>query len=615
MNKAGAGTIQLKLWGPSRLEYQGREIKLQRKGLAILYYLALEGATRREVLADLLWGHTAASQNLRVELHRLSQALAPLGYTLFKSGEDPLQLPPFVTLDRTPAPGAPMEGLEELSVEFRAWLEGQRSQLMANSSGTVGRERLVQEVASHVILPSVLILMGRPGSGRTAFAQALAKALGMPFLEGPRGGGKALHYLRPPYTDVSLERILTDRDGLWVVERSSYGEDPRLILELRSHYPAERTRYISLPPLSWSEARAGMLANLPFIQAARLFLASGGSPGHLRELLAVPHNNGEVPLPQRVRAQVQLEARMLSLEARLSLERLAVHPGSYSQGLLDALEATPYLDELERRGWLIYSGQWQFSDDASRRVLYLGLQPGRRQQYHRQAALQCAMEEQRMAEAYHRLMAGDTADWGTFVNTLPGWTRYGLKAWLGMNESLPLSPTEAEYARGSELALLEEARFGQGFEVEGRHVRWMRTPSNSTSAGIMWAAHDEPSLLHIKGNVYVENPLGVGISGRSAALTLEIQEPREARVVFLPGIQAGALAENAQLLPLQEELDVWFRVPAGASLRLTSAAESGLIDLEVASYRVASPAQAQVSPKVTVYEFFRSAVEAAPRKP
>jgi len=610
MNKTG-GPIQLKLWGPARLEYQGRELKIQRKGLAILYYLALEGATRREVLADLLWGHSAASQNLRVELHRLSQALAPLGYTLFKAGEDPLQLPPFVTLDRTPSPGAPMEGLEEISVEFRAWLEGQRSQLMANSTGTVGRERLVQEVASQIALPSVLILTGRPGSGRTAFAQALAKVLGIPFLEGPRGGGKALHYLRPPYTDVSMERILTDRDGLWVVERSSYGEDPKLILELRSHYPAERTRYITLPPLSWAEARASMLSNLPFAQAARLFLASGGSPGHLRELLAVPHGGTELPLPQRVRAQVQLEARMLSLEARLALERLSVHPGPYSQGLLDALEATPYLDELERRGWLIYAGQWQFADDASRRVLYLGLQPGRRQQYHRQAALQCAMEEQRMAEAYHRLMAGDTADWGTFVNTLPGWTRYGLKAWLGMSETLPMSPSISEVARGSELALLEEARFGQGFEVDGRHVRWIRTPSQGTTSGIIWASHDEASLLRLKGNVYVENPLGVGISGRAAPLTLEIQEPREARAIFLPGIQAGALADNALLLPLQEELEVWFRVPAGASVRLTSSAESGLIDLEVTSYRIAPAAQAQSAPRVEVFEFFRNAVEAA----
>jgi len=221
------------------------------------------------------------------------------------------------------------------------------------------------------------------------------------------------------------------------------------------------------------------------------------------------------------------------------------------------------------------------------------------------------MEEQRMAEAYHRLMAGDTADWGTFVNTLPGWTRYGLKAWLGMSETLPMSPSISGVARGSELALLEEARFGQGFEVDGRHVRWIRTPSQGTTSGIIWASHDEASLLRLKGNVYVENPLGVGISGRAAPLTLEIQEPREARAIFLPGIQAGALADNALLLPLQEHLEVWFRVPAGASVRLTSSAESGLIDLEITSYRIAPAAQAQSAPRVEVFEFFRNAVEAA----
>jgi hypothetical protein len=168
-------------------------------------------------------------------------------------------------------------------------------------------------------------------------------------------------------------------------------------------------------------------------------------------------------------------------------------------------------------------------------------------------------------------------------------------------------------AKGSELALLEEARFGPGFEVDGRHVRWIRTPSQGITSGIIWAGHEEPSLLHLRGQVYVENPLGVGISGRAAPLTLEIQEPREARVIFLSGIQAGALADNALLLPLQEELEVWFRVPAGASVRLTSSAESGLIDLEVTSYRIASGTQALSAPKVEAFEFFRSTVEATRR--
>jgi hypothetical protein len=609
MNKA---SLKLKLWGTARLEHQGREIKLQRKGLAVLYYLALEGPTRREVLASMLWGHAAASQNLRVELHRLAQALSTLGYTLFKSGEDPLQLPAYVTLDRTPEPGTPMEGLDELSPEFRTWVESQRSQLTASHSGVVGRERLVQNVTSSLGIPAVVVLMGRPGSGRSVFAQSMAKLLGIPFMEGSQGSGRVLHYARQPYTDISVERILGDREGIWVIERSSYGEDPRLLLELRSHYPAERTRYITLPPLSWSEARTSMLANLPFHDAAQLFLAAGGSPGHLRELLAVSHPG--LSLPQRVRAQVQLEARMLSMEARLTLERLCVHPGAHSQGLLDALEATPHLDELERRGWFTYSGHWQFADDASRRVLYLGLQPGRRQQYHRQAALQFAMEEQRLAEAYHRLMAGDTADWSSFLGTLPGWTRYGIKAWLGMGEALPMKPNTHTAHKGNEVSLVEEARLGQGFETDGRRARWVRTPSQTSASGIMWAGHGDVTLLRIKGSLHVENPLGVGISGRAAPLVLEIQEPREARVIFLPNVQPGALAENALLLPVEPEMDLWFRVPAGASIRLTSSAENALIDLEVTAYRLASNAQAASAPKVEVLEFFRSAVETAYRR-
>ncbi|WP_337845836.1 hypothetical protein [Thermus sp.] len=50
-------------------------MRVRRKGLALLYYLALEGPTRRALLADLLWGHGAALQNLRVELHALNRVL------------------------------------------------------------------------------------------------------------------------------------------------------------------------------------------------------------------------------------------------------------------------------------------------------------------------------------------------------------------------------------------------------------------------------------------------------------------------------------------------------------------------------------------------------------
>ncbi|RIH84497.1 AfsR/SARP family transcriptional regulator [Calidithermus roseus] len=607
MSKA-TGNIQLKLWGPARLEYQGREIKLQRKGLAILYYLLLEGPTRREVLADLLWGHSAASQNLRVELHRLGQALAPLGFAGFQPGEDPLKPPAYLQLDRAAGPGMPMEGLEDISAEFRAWLEGQRSQLMSGSPGAMGRERLVQDVAAQIQPPFLLILMGRPGSGRTSFAQALAKTLGMPFLEGPRGSGRVLHYLRAPYPDGAVERALNDREGLWVVERSSFGEDPQIILELRSHYPPERTRCISLPPLSWGEARSGLLSQMPFAQAAKLFLASGGSPGYLRELLAMGQFDGELPLPQRVRAQVQLEARMLSLEARLALERLSVHPAPFTQGLLDALEGTPFLDELERWGWLVYNGQWQFADDSIRRVLYHSLQPGRRQQYHRQAALQMALESQTMPEAYHRLMAGDTTDWSSFVQALEDWPQYGLRAFLDMPQPEFAELTPEELSPGGEIAMLEESRFGLGFDTEGRYLRWNRTPSIVGPSGLEWATFEEPGLLHLKGYAYVENPLGIGVTGTAAPLVLTLRGEREGRVYFLKGAKPVQLDPQTTVLPLLEKLDYWFRVPQGVSVSLHSAAESALLDLEVNAYRISQAPATYEKPRVPVYDLFPSPV-------
>ncbi|WP_276325497.1 hypothetical protein [Thermus parvatiensis] len=56
------------------------------RALGLLYYLALEGPTPRGLLADLLYGHAQARQNLRVELHRLARAL---GRPAFPTGSWP----------------------------------------------------------------------------------------------------------------------------------------------------------------------------------------------------------------------------------------------------------------------------------------------------------------------------------------------------------------------------------------------------------------------------------------------------------------------------------------------------------------------------------------------
>ena len=66
--------LRLLLLGPGGLVRDGRSVKLRsQKTLALVAYLAVEGATPRERLAGLLWESTSARANLRVELHHLAQ--------------------------------------------------------------------------------------------------------------------------------------------------------------------------------------------------------------------------------------------------------------------------------------------------------------------------------------------------------------------------------------------------------------------------------------------------------------------------------------------------------------------------------------------------------------
>ena len=62
---------KLYLTGSPRLTREGRMVNCSHKGLALLCYLALEPSQSREQVATLLWEHSAARQNLRVELTKL----------------------------------------------------------------------------------------------------------------------------------------------------------------------------------------------------------------------------------------------------------------------------------------------------------------------------------------------------------------------------------------------------------------------------------------------------------------------------------------------------------------------------------------------------------------
>ncbi len=66
---------ELRLLGTPRLLAGERSVKLRSlKSYALLAYLALEGPTAREQLAELLWASAHGRANLRVELHRIEQA-------------------------------------------------------------------------------------------------------------------------------------------------------------------------------------------------------------------------------------------------------------------------------------------------------------------------------------------------------------------------------------------------------------------------------------------------------------------------------------------------------------------------------------------------------------
>jgi len=85
---AGSGLLEIRVLGTPGLSLNGHAVELSGKSLALVCYLAVEGETRRAVLADLLWTDVmeeAARRNLRRELHRLRAT--PVGDWLETQGE------------------------------------------------------------------------------------------------------------------------------------------------------------------------------------------------------------------------------------------------------------------------------------------------------------------------------------------------------------------------------------------------------------------------------------------------------------------------------------------------------------------------------------------------
>lgn len=376
-------SIVLNLFGAASLMVGNEHVSLSRKALALLYYLAVEGPTSRERMADLLWGHREAGGNLRVELHRVRATLAERGLTLFDHGSDPLMLGGAVTLDATPRTGLEMEGLDDISPQFQDWLDLQRLTSKREAGGHL-RSRLLEELAAQVSPPFVVVLVGAPGAGRKEFAEALAVRLGLPFRSGDDPSADGVRYIKAE--EAPVERALElarARRGVHVIGRSVFGEDPEFLLHLRAVMDPERMRFVTLKPLTWLEARGALAPGTHFSVGARLFLASRGNALYLRELLKLRHKVGDdLPLqvPLAVRAKFVLAARKLSAEARRLLELMSVRDYWGSADPLPVESGSEVaLDELEGAGWVRWDGQgWRFTLDVARALILDTLPGGKR---------------------------------------------------------------------------------------------------------------------------------------------------------------------------------------------------------------------------------------------
>ena len=571
-------------------------MKLRRKSLAILYYLAVEGATRRQLLADLLWEQVDSSQNLRVELHHLRKILTDLGVQTFARNMDPLQLPAEIRLDENGPGGELLEGLEGLSPTFQAWLEGQRALAEKGSSALLVQRNLLESVARRIRIPHLLILSAEPDSGQQAFISALAARLGLRKTEELAGSGPALRHLPADqkYDDDVVRRIVDDDSSLWVVERPRFGEDSAFLLKLRGSQQPQRMSYLELPGLSWRELKAQLDGSLSFREAAELYSRTSGHSGYLRELLDLQRAArpaAAAQLPQRIRAAYGLEARRLSIEARYALERASVHPGPLSDGLLRALEVEAHLVELERRNWLILDSAWRFRGEVSRSAIYLSLPKGQARLYHQRAAAYLESIGTSAAAEYHRSLVAGAVDWGRAGEELSGWGKQLTEERAGDRPAD--TPTPRRVLIRDEVPLLESRLFGEQVEAEGGRATLIRQPLELGESGAEWQLLIPKGVLHLRGSVFARSALDVGLEGDAAPLTVEFLGATPRTVVYAKVQRPRKVDDQTLLLPLQEELDSFLEFEDSLFVRVTSSAEAAVVELTLTAYEAKAAADGE----------------------
>lgn len=556
----------LPLYGAARLEKDGKVLPLRRKSLAMLYYLALEGATRREQLAEMLWPHGKGGVNLRAEIYYLRKKFS----LDVASQPGLLTLPESVVLDISRQNGEALEGLEDITPDFDAWITRKRFEVEFQHQPQL-LQRAARRLAAELPVPGLWILAGPIGTGKRRLARALADELDLPFYEGWRPGAAGMVYLEEPLpTFEELERP-HDWPRVLVVARPALGEEPGLLLGLRAVYPAERTRFLQVPRLSFAEA-AGLLGNLPFVDAARYYLRSHGRDELLEEMVRANHE-----MPLKYRAVYKIESRRLRRKSRLALERISICPEHINPDLARRMGSEEDLEELERRGWLVYDRGWRFADPVARRALEYDLPDGLKVQYHQRAAAAWEQAGKPLLAAWHRLQAGESVNLPEIAAQSGD---YYTSALLAEDDE---KPPLKQAGRGKLIPLLENERRGSGLERRDGSWLILRPEYAGEAAWLEFEPLETDSILRVAGELWVFAPLSGSLLGQPP-LALRLGEQS---FLLAPTKTAHRLADG-WLLPALGRFEYSFLLPAGTPLALTSAADEVAAAIDLQAYTIAA---------------------------
>jgi hypothetical protein len=566
-----------------------------------LYSLALDGPTTRGVLAERLWGHFHALENLRSELSYLRSELLACGLKdVFARGQDPLQLPLGVVLSEVfCANSVPLDalesGFEELTDGFVAWVEEHRRRLLEpRVCLSASRAVLVRSVAAQLTSRSgVLFVSGLPGAGLSDFVHELARVLRLPFVEGLHSSGPVLHWLPAPHPAGTFDRILESKSDVFVLEQPVFGEVPQVLLELEHRLPASQVLKLSLPGLSWSEARTELLSNLCFSDAARAFLETQGQPDALHEYVAFA-SLGTLQQPSRMLGAFQRELRFLELPCRLALERLSVHPGPLCEALIEALDAAAHTDELERLGWLRFETHrdracWSFRHELTRRALYAQLQPGRRHHAHTRAMDFFVLQADVMAKTYHQVRAGLGLNPEALLEACSPWQRVMLRSWLEPDGLVELGSSQVAPETGFGTVFDDsdsDCQFLEPFEHDLTSTSFERHADGfvvvrSAASGIerlRFEPNPKAMLLSLRLRAHLESPLQVGLSGFAFPLRLVLSDGRK---FGFCAIDAAFEADGTTWLKLSDQTEMGLVLPAGVGVQLEVGFETGVLEVDL----------------------------------